>query len=360
MYLVLIAVVLIITVSLPFISVEVGSEARAVLQTTQRPTSIISPVAGKVLYARLRDNLEVTTGDTLLVFDTSELDSESEYLSKKTDESRAAIEDLNELIRAMAVNEYPQLTTPLYQRDFQDYRYQWDAVTLKTAHTKKQLERQETLFTTGTISQMNIERYRFDHKLASNEQTQLKERQGHLWAQELNRHQQELADLRQSSTSLHQRSRQLVVTASTSGHLVNTVELQPGSYVGPAQKIAMISPAGELEVSVHVAPRDIGLLRVGTPVSLRMDAFTHTRWGLAHATIKEISNDVTTDQRGVPFFVVRCSLQEDELQLPSGHQGTLTKGMTATAHFTLARRTLAQLLRDRLEDWLPTPKITNS
>jgi len=359
-YLILIATVIVVAAALPFISIEVGSEARAVLQTTQRPTSIHSPAAGKVLYARLRDNLEVTTGDTLLVFDAAELNTEYDYLDKKTSESRAAGKDLNELINSLPVNGYPQLTTSLYQRDYQDFRHQWDAATLKVAHAKKQLERQEILFATGTISQMDIERYRFDHELAGSEQTQLEERRRHLWAQELDRHRQVLADLRRTSASLHLRSRQLVITASTSGHLVNTVELQPGSYVGPAQEIAMISPAGELEVSVHVAPRDIGLLRVGTSVSLRMDAFTHTQWGFANATVKEISNDVTTDQGGNPVFIVRCHLREDVLQLPSGHQGMLTKGMTATAHFILARRTLAQLLRDRLEDWLPVPQIVNS
>ncbi|MBC6993758.1 HlyD family efflux transporter periplasmic adaptor subunit [Neolewinella lacunae] len=356
-YLAVVFSVVLIALALPFITVAVGSEGRAILQTTERPTSLLAPTAGRVLFARLRDNLSVAAGDTVLILDPSELHAESSHHHTQAEERRAAIKDLQELIRVLPADGFPQLSTALYQRDYQDFRHQWDEASLKAAHTARQLERQEKLFASGTIAPMEIERFRFEHELASNEQTQLKERRRHLWAQELVRNEQEHAELQQSITKLQQQSRHLVITAPVGGHLVQTTALPPGSFVGPAQEIAVISPAGELEVAIQVAPQDIGLLRTGTPVSLQMDAFTHTRWGLARATVREIDNDVSTDQFGHPHFVVRCTLADAELRLASGHRGQLAKGMTATAHFTLARRTLAQLLRDRLEDWLPTPQI---
>ncbi len=356
-YLALVLSVLTVALALPFITVAVGSEGRAILQTTERPTSLLAPTAGRVLFARLRDNLAVAAGDTLLILDPSELHAESSHHQTQAEERRAAIKDLQELIRVLPADGFPQLTTALYQRDYQDFRHQWDEASLKAAHTARQLERQEKLFASGTIAPMEIERFRFDYELASNEQTQLKERRRHLWAQELVRNEQEYSELQQTITKLQQQSRHLVITASVGGHLVQTTALPPGSFVGPAQEIAVISPTGELEVAIQVAPQDIGLIRSGTPVNLQMDAFTHTRWGLAKATVHEIDNDVSTDQFGNPYFMVRCTLADAELRLASGHRGQLTKGMTATAHFTLARRTLAQLLRDRLEDWLPTPQI---
>lgn len=359
-YLTIIAVLLLITIALPFISVDVGSEGRAILQTAQRPTSILSPSEGRVLFARLRDNLEVAAGDTLLILDAAEITAETQHLNDGIKEHQAAINDLKQLVTALSKETYPQLTTALYQRDYQDFRHQWDQAILKVTHAHKQLDRQETLFSSGTIAKMEIERYRFDHELVVNEQTQLKERRRHLWTQELTRNERELRALRLKSNSLHQRSRHLVIIAPTSGHLIQTAGLLPGSYVGPSQEIAKISPTGELEVKVSVSPQDIGLISEGTPVTLRMDAFTHTRWGLARAQVKDIGQDVITDQQGRTAFMVTCTLMSQELTLPSGHKGTLSKGMTATAHFTLAHRTLAQLLRDRLEDWLPTPTISNS
>ncbi|WP_026232070.1 HlyD family secretion protein [Neolewinella persica] len=358
-YLTMIAVLLLISVALPFISIDVGSEGRAILQTAQRPVSILSPTEGRVLFAHLRDNLEVEAGDTLLILDASELTAETKHLSDGIQEHQSTIADLKQLITALSANVYPKLQTALYQRDYQDFRHQWDQAELKVTHARKQLDRQESLFTTGTIAKMEIERYRFDHELAVNEQTQLKERRRHLWTQELTRNERELRTLRLKNNSLHQRSRHLVITAPTAGHLMQTVGLLPGSFVGPAQEIVKISPTGALEVAISVSPQDIGLIREGIPVTMRMDAFTHTRWGLVRAQVREIGQDVITDANGRLTFLVKCTLLDQQLLLPSGHRGELSKGMTATAHFTLARRTLAQLLRDRLEDWLPPPTISN-
>jgi HlyD family secretion protein len=316
------------------------------------------PNGGRVLFTRLRDNLSVKTGDTLLILDPAEIDTETDHFVKQINERKSAIEDLKELINALPTEDLPWLTTALYQRDYQDFRHQWDEAKLRATHATRQLNRQEELFAAGVIAPMEIERFRFESELANSGQTQLKERQLHLWAQELIRNKRELAELQRETATLHQRSRHLVIIAPVSGHLTNTSALLPGSFVGPAQEVAVVSPSGELEVALHVSPRDIGLLRKGTNISLSMDAFSHTRWGLAYGVVHEISNDVNTDLPGHPYFLVHCTLKADELRLPSGHLGKLTKGMTATAHFTLARRTLAQLLLDRLEDWLPIPQNT--
>ncbi|MFK8164362.1 MAG: HlyD family secretion protein [Lewinella sp.] len=357
-YLTILATLLLFLTALPFVSVDIGSEGRAILQTTQRPTSILSPVEGRVLFANLRDNQEVAAGDTLLLLDATALKAETKHLRDEIRVHQEAIADLRQLMAVLPAKAFPPLITSLYQRDYQDFRHQWDQADLKVTHTRKQLERQETLFASGTIAKMDIEGFRFNHEISVNEQRQLMERRHHLWTQELARNERALRSLRLENNSLHQRSRHLVITAPTAGHLMETSGLVPGSFVGPAQKIAKISPTGPLEVAIHVSPQDIGLIREGTPVTMRMDAFTHTRWGLAHARVQEIGQDVIADPRGRPAFLVKCTLLDQQLILPSGHRGKLTKGMTATAHFTLAHRTLAQLLRDRLEDWLPTPTIS--
>ncbi|MEM6770984.1 MAG: secretion protein HlyD, partial [Bacteroidota bacterium] len=100
----------------------------------------------------------------------------------------------------------------------------------------------------------------------------------------------------------------------------------------------------------------IGLIYPGMPVNLEVDAFHHARWGFARAEVREIAHDVTMTLQGQPVFIIKCTLIDDSLSLPSGHQGILKKGMTATAHFVLTRRSLFQLIQDRVEDWLPAPK----
>ena len=92
------------------------------------------------------------------------------------------------------------------------------------------------------------------------------------------------------------------------------------------------------------------VLREGLPVRLQLDAFNYNQWGLARATLTEIGRDVS-EVDGQAAFRVICTLHDPELRLRNGYVGTLRKGMTLTAHFTLTRRSLLQLLHDKLDDW---------
>jgi HlyD family secretion protein len=81
-----------------------------------------------------------------------------------------------------------------------------------------------------------------------------------------------------------------------------------------------------------------------------LDAFNYNQWGLAHATLTDIGKDVT-EVDGQAAFLVTCTLHDKELKLKNGYTGALRKGMTLTAHFTLTRRSLFQLLHDKIDDW---------
>jgi HlyD family secretion protein len=59
----------------------------------------------------------------------------------------------------------------------------------------------------------------------------------------------------------------------------------------------------------------------------------------------------------LPFFKVRCSLEQKSLLLKNGYKGYLKKGMTLTGRFMLIRRSLFQLLYDKTDSWL-NPKMS--
>ncbi|WP_169704525.1 hypothetical protein [Runella slithyformis] len=52
------------------------------------------------------------------------------------------------------------------------------------------------------------------------------------------------------------------------------------------------------------------------------------------------------------FFRVKCRLATTALKLQNGYETRLQKGMTLQAGFVVTRRTLSQLLFDKVEDWL--------
>lgn len=55
---------------------------------------------------------------------------------------------------------------------------------------------------------------------------------------------------------------------------------------------------------------------------------------------------------GHPLFRVRCSLDQTYLELQNGFRGDIKKGMTFQARFIVSRRSLFQLLYDKVDDWL--------
>lgn len=339
--------------ALPFITVDVGTTTRATIRTSQQPVAVTAATSGQVVFSRLEDNAFVKTGDTLLIVDDSELSLQNSHQRQQLDEHRLLLGDLAELLAALEDGHSPQLQTAIYQRDYQEYRQLRDAVDLKLRYEEQQLSRQEKLFATGTIAAIEIEQYRFNNESARNECLQLAQRKRHLWAQEQQRYRREATKLRSSIQTLHQRSRQYVLIAPATGHLTQVAGITTGAYVSLAQPLANISPQGDLEVALAISPRDIGLLREGLPVSLQMDAYNHSQWGLAHATITEIGQDASAGQQGQPVFLAVARLETPHLVLSGGQKGLLKKGMTGTAHLSLARRSLFQLLNDQLHDWLP-------
>ncbi len=358
-YLTVVIGLLIAAACLPLVEVEVNSQSRGILRPTMKLTPVSPPVSGTVTLARLRENGAVCAGDTLLVVSAAGLSTEADHLWAQLREREELLGDLKGLLTAahrMSAGGQPfdaglpVLRTAVYQRDYREYRRRTDEGVLKLTHARRHLARQEQLMETGSVARMDLEQAAYEVTLLEGQQQQLTEQQYHLWTQEGQRIRRERADLQQRLAQVREQARQHVVTAPVDGQLTQTDGLQPGAFASAGQPIAQISPDGELRVETYVSPADIGLLRVGLPVRLQLDAFHYNQWGLASATLSEIGTDVT-EVEGTAAFLVTCTLHDRELRLKNGYVGTLRKGMTLTAHFALTRRTLLQLLHDKLDDW---------
>ena len=74
---------------------------------------------------------------------------------------------------------------------------------------------------------------------------------------------------------------------------------------------------------------------------------------MGDARIDEIFDDVTISSDGTQsFYKVYCNLSDDHLTLKSGYKGYLKKGMVVSTNFMVTRRTVYQLLYDKMNDWL--------
>lgn len=149
-----------------------------------------------------------------------------------------------------------------------------------------------------------------------------------------------------------------VVLSPISGTIENFTGLQVGSFVTASQPIATISPEDNLIVETTVSPDDIGLIKKNQLVKFQIDAFNYNQWGLLEGKVVDIDKNITL-QENQAFFKVRCGLKTKTIQLKNGYKTKVSKGMTLTTRYIIARRSLFDLLFDKVDDWLNPKIITN-
>jgi hemolysin D len=105
---------------------------------------------------------------------------------------------------------------------------------------------------------------------------------------------------------------------------------------------------GPVEADVKVNAPDIGFIKVGDPVQLKLDAYAFMRHGTAKGVIKTISEgSFTTDDNNSPvaepYFKVRVAIQEVHLRnVPADFR--LIPGMTLDGDIMVGRRTILSYL----------------
>jgi adhesin transport system membrane fusion protein len=123
-----------------------------------------------------------------------------------------------------------------------------------------------------------------------------------------------------------------------------------GGVLRAGDEIMQISPSDvELIVEAKVSPGDIGLLRVGLPVQLRVDAFDYTIYGGLMGTLSYISSDTLVEQmpsgQSTSYYRVQIQLQDTQSNTKLS-PADLRPGMTVGTDIRTGKRSvLAYLLK---------------
>jgi hypothetical protein len=83
----------------------------------------------------------------------------------------------------------------------------------------------------------------------------------------------------------------------------------------------------------------------------QVDAFDYNYFGILKGRVIFIDNDYTVEGNE-PVFKVRCSFDSRPFHLKNGFSAVLKKGMSFQSRFIIGRRSLWQLMFDKLDDWL--------
>jgi membrane fusion protein, adhesin transport system len=142
--------------------------------------------------------------------------------------------------------------------------------------------------------------------------------------------------------------RDLVVRAPVDG-IVQDIAASPGQSVGSNQPLMRLVPTGGgLVVEARVQNRDIGYVRVGQPVKVKVHAYDFLRHGTLAGQIERIDADAVVDpQTGALTYGVLVRTAGDEL-VRHGVPVKVVPGMAVDVDLLVGERTVLSYLTDRI------------
>ena len=115
-----------------------------------------------------------------------------------------------------------------------------------------------------------------------------------------------------------------------------------GGVVTPAQELIALTPADTpVVIKATVLNRDIGFIRKGMPVSLKIDTYDFQKYGILHGTVKSISQNSIEDEKLGPVYEIYVKPTEYTLTI-EGKAQKLSTGMTLNAEIEIGERRIIE------------------
>lgn len=154
---------------------------------------------------------------------------------------------------------------------------------------------------------------------------------------------------REELTKADQRSGLQVIRSPVKGTVQQLAVYSQGAVLKPADPILVVVPDdAELIVEAQVLNRDIGFVRVGQPVTVKLEAFPFTRYGSLKGTLRRLSRDAVQDEKLGPFYQAVVSVAAPDATGRSAGI-TVTPGLAATAEIKTSQRRVIDYVLSPLE-----------
>jgi len=352
-YLVVVLAIAVFIALLPVIKVDISSQSRGIIRSKTDNVPVTSAVSGKITAIKLKNNLLVQKGDTLLTISKENLETEKQLNDTIYTTNATILQDLEMVLKGNS-----NLKTALIREEYYKYTTQKAELQSKVAQSQIIYNRYKTLFDKGVIAKAEFEKYQFDLQFAKQALNSFVKQQMANWQNKKNELTLQLKNITGSNNKLNIEAQNYVLIAPITGTIENFNGLQTGSILNASQPIAHISPTDNLLVESTVSPNDIGLIKPNQKVKFQLDAFNYNQWGLLTGKVIDIDKNITL-QENQAYFKVRCALDSKELKLKSGYKTQVSKGMTLTTRYIITRRSLFDLLFDKVDDWLNPKQIKN-
>ncbi len=351
-YTAIILVLLTLIVLLPFIKVDLSAQSRGIVRSVYENNTLQSVVSAQIQKLNLYENLPVKEGDTLIWLNTEGIDEQINRLYAKQEENSLFISDIDRLLHGKSAS------SAKYKSEYSHFSSKLNEQKIVVSRSENEYTISRKLYEKGVEPRFEYDQNEKQYQIAKSQLAILRKNFMNTWESERTGLEIENRDLESQIKRLEKDKSQYFILAPICGNIVQYAGVKEGNYITAGQTLAQIASSDNLLVECYISPTDIGYIRKGQEVNIQMDAFDYRQWGLLRGKVTEIVSDILSIDNQ-PFFKVKCSINRNYLELKNGYRGFLIKGMTLTGRFTLTERSLAQLLFDRVDNWM-NPKIMDN
>jgi HlyD family secretion protein len=216
--------------------------------------------------------------------------------------------------------------------------------------------RAERLGLEEMLNQKTNQEQELIHRLAASRENKEKTINGWLREAEdkLSQIRKEIVTSQQQLIVAERKNKLIVLRAPADGVVLTVGQRSIGSVAKEAETLFTLVPReSDIEAEVEIESADIGRLRVGDPVRIKLEALPYQRYGTIDGKVRVISaNSFEPDKSefrsnkgelGPRFFRARIALGAWQLRdLPPDFR--LIPGMTGTAEIIVGKRTIISYL----------------
>ena len=160
---------------------------------------------------------------------------------------------------------------------------------------------------------------------------------------DLNSSSSELAQASEQMSKLKDRLDRVDVLSPVDGVVQDLKFRTVGGVVPPGATLMNVIPLdGKMHAEVRVSPSDIGFVKKGQTVRLKVGTFDFMRYGTIEGKVSMVSSFSTLDEKQQPYFKVIVSLPKNYVGSDEGKQ--IDPGMTVQADIITDRQSVLRYL----------------
>jgi hemolysin D len=152
------------------------------------------------------------------------------------------------------------------------------------------------------------------------------------------------ASLVQDVTKAGQKADLQRLTAPIDGVVQQLAVHTVGGVVTPAQQLLTVVPREHpVEVEAQVENKDVGFVKEGQPVEIKIETFQFTLYGTVPGTVLTVSDDAVPIEKVGLVYPTRVSMDRSTIQV-DGKPVNLSPGMAVTVEIKTGQRRVIEYL----------------